>query len=59
MENVVLAGGEASGLSGWALRELILVALEALPRRQADEWLREHRQVRAFLQAQSPPTPAP
>ncbi|MGW5364136.1 hypothetical protein [Actinopolymorpha pittospori] len=54
LEDAVFEGG-LHPRKDWELRERILQNLERLPRREADVWLAEHRQVREFIEAQPPP----
>ena len=54
-----VAEGGRPDLSGWELRERIMQTLERLPRGEMDAWLAEHRQVREFVDAQSPPSATP
>lgn len=58
LKKAVVEGGLNSS-KDWELRERILQYLERLPRREADVWLAEHRQVREFIEAQPPPGASP
>lgn len=50
----LITHGGVDPRDGWEVREQLLIMLERLPRRDAGQWLTDHRQAREFIDAQRP-----